>query len=65
MTDNERVLHTVLSTCNKKFYKCHEASDHVEMLNDRIDEIRQIVADQVLYNAKTETAKRIAMNIVL
>ncbi len=62
MTDNERVLHTVLSTCNKKFYKTVTAHDEVDMLQNRLDEIRQIVAPQVALNARRSIARSIEHN---
>lgn len=52
MTDNERVLHTVLSTCLKPHYKCEHDRDTITMLEDRIDEIRKIVEAQVEHNAR-------------
>lgn len=65
MTDNERVLHTVLSTCLRKIPeaqgdKIGVLQAKVAFFENRLEEIGKIISDQIMINVKRDITKSIA-----
>ncbi len=52
MTDNERTLHTIYSTCIKPYHPVGETdTPKDEQMQNRLDEIERMAGKQVIENA--------------